>query len=162
MRYVPFFNFLPDAWRLTPNACNICPFPSWFALLGSWIVLLSHDSSAFVASWQRLFYKTEMKEKRSDLWIWQIDNLFLDLFKLLFSLCKFQRSDPSFSRLAIQQRCYLLAGSDDRLPGFAAVIMGTRGIAEFFLEKRPHSRNDFRVMGGGGVIIQIDRFGHER
>jgi hypothetical protein len=38
--------------------------------------------------------------------------------------------------------------------------MGARGIAEFFLEKRPHGRNDFRVMGGGGVIIQIDGFGH--
>jgi len=55
----------------------------------------------------------------------------------------------------------LRASFDDGPFGLGAVIMGTRRVAEFFFEERPHGRNDFRVMRGGGVIIKVDGFGHD-
>ncbi len=64
-------------------------------------------------------------------------------------------------RPAVYQSGNLLAGFNHRLFGLAAVIMGTGRVAEFFLEKRPHGRNHFRVMGVCGVVVQIDGFGHE-
>ena len=65
-----------------------------------------------------------------------------------------------FFRLTIEQSGDLLTGPGNGLSGLVAVVVRAGGIAEFFFEKRQHGLNDFRVMGGGGVIVQVDGFFH--
>jgi hypothetical protein len=68
----------------------------------------------------------------------------------------------NFGWTAVKDAVHLSAGILYGLFGFDAVPVGTGRVAEFGFQKRPHGLNHFRIMGCGAVVIQINRFDHDR